>query len=63
MLTILTIQRPHILMFHKNSVTLFNILYKNTQNGLFLDREHRRFLEGIKGVLALEDMSSIWIKN
>jgi intein/homing endonuclease len=34
---------------HKDSVKLFDILYKNTQNGLFLERKYRRFLEGIKG--------------
>lgn len=31
---------------HKNSVNLFEILYKNTQNELFLERKYRRFLEG-----------------
>ena len=35
---------------HKNSVKLFEILYKNTQNRLFLERKYRRFLEGIKGI-------------
>ncbi len=33
---------------HKDSVKLFNILYKNPQNSLFLDRKYRRFLEGLK---------------
>lgn len=33
---------------HKDSVRLFNILYKNVQNGLFLDRKYKRFLEGIR---------------
>ena len=33
---------------HKDSVKLFNILYKNAQNSLFLDRKYRRFLEGLK---------------
>lgn len=36
---------------HKNSVKLFDTLYKNAQNGLFLDRKYRRFLEGLKGSL------------
>ena len=35
---------------HKNSTKLFNILYKNTEKGLFLDRKYRRFLEGFKGL-------------
>ena len=35
---------------HKDSIKLFNILYKNAQNGLFLDRKYRRFLEGLKEV-------------
>lgn len=34
---------------HRNSVKLFNILYKNAQNGLFLERKYKRFLEGMKG--------------
>lgn len=33
---------------HKDSIELFNILYKNAQNCLFLDRKYRRFLEGLK---------------
>lgn len=37
---------------HKNSIKLFNILYKDTQNELFLERKYRKFLEGIKGILA-----------
>ena len=32
---------------HKDSIKLFDILYKNTQNGLFLERKYSRFLEGI----------------
>jgi len=35
---------------HKNSTELFEILYKNTQNGLFLERKYKRFLEGLKEV-------------
>jgi predicted DNA-binding protein YlxM (UPF0122 family) len=35
---------------HQDSVRLFGILYKNTQNGLFLDRKYKRFLEGLKGL-------------
>ena len=35
---------------HQDSLKLFNILYKNTQNGLFLDRKYRRFLDGFKGL-------------
>lgn len=31
---------------HRNSVKLFQILYKNVQNGLFLERKYSRFLEG-----------------
>ncbi len=37
---------------HKDSVKLFNILYKNTQNGLFLDRKYRRFLWGFNTSLG-----------
>lgn len=33
---------------HKDSIKLFNILYKNTQNELFLERKYRKFLEGTK---------------
>ena len=33
---------------HKDSVKLFNILYKNTENGLFLERKYKRFLEGME---------------
>jgi len=33
---------------HKDSKRLFTILYKNTQNGLFLERKYRRFLEGLR---------------
>lgn len=32
---------------HKDSIKLFNILYKNVQNGLFLERKYKRFLEGL----------------
>lgn len=35
---------------HRDSIKLFNILYKNTQNGLFLERKYKRFLEGLKRV-------------
>ena len=31
---------------HKDSVKLFNILYKNAQNRLFLERKYERFLAG-----------------
>ncbi|MBU0633806.1 MAG: hypothetical protein KKB82_03920 [Candidatus Omnitrophica bacterium] len=31
---------------HKDSIKLFGILYKNIQNGLFLERKYKRFLEG-----------------
>jgi predicted DNA-binding protein YlxM (UPF0122 family) len=34
---------------HKDSAKLFEILYKNAQNGLFLERKYRRFLEGFEG--------------
>ena len=33
---------------HRDSKKLFEILYKNTKNGLFLDRKYRRFLEGLR---------------
>jgi len=33
---------------HKDSIKLFDILYKNAQNGLFLERKYNRFLEGLK---------------
>ncbi|OGX60788.1 MAG: hypothetical protein A2471_00495 [Omnitrophica WOR_2 bacterium RIFOXYC2_FULL_45_15] len=32
----------------KNSLKLFNVLYKNAKNRLYLDRKYRRFLERIK---------------
>lgn len=35
---------------HINSQKLFEILYKDTQNGLFLERKYKRFLEGLKEV-------------
>ncbi len=35
---------------HKDSVKLFEILYKDTQNRLFLERKYNRFLEGLKGI-------------
>lgn len=35
---------------HKDSVKLLDILYKNTQNGLFLERKYKRFLEGLREV-------------
>lgn len=33
---------------HKDSLKLFNILYKNAKNRLYLERKYERFLEGIK---------------
>ncbi len=33
---------------HKDSLKLFNILYKNLQNRLFLERKYKRFLEGLR---------------
>jgi len=33
---------------HRNSIKLFNILYKNFKNGLFLERKYKRFMEGFK---------------
>ncbi len=36
---------------HRNSIKLFNILYKSAENGLFLDRKYKRFLEGLKAPL------------
>lgn len=33
---------------HKDSAKLFEILYKNNQNGLFLERKYKRFLVGLK---------------
>ncbi len=35
---------------HKDSLKLHTILYNNTQNGLFLARKYKRFLEGLKGL-------------
>jgi len=37
-----------IVFGHKDSIRLFKILYKDTQNGLFLERKHKRFLNGLK---------------
>lgn len=37
-----------IIFDHKNSVRFADILYKNTQNRLYLERKHKRFLEGIE---------------
>jgi predicted DNA-binding protein YlxM (UPF0122 family) len=37
-----------IVFGHKDSIKLFEILYGNRQNSLFLDRKYQRFLEGIK---------------
>ncbi len=33
---------------HEDSTKLFNLLYKNVKNGLFLERKYNRFLEGLK---------------
>ncbi|MFH1655502.1 MAG: LAGLIDADG family homing endonuclease [Candidatus Omnitrophota bacterium] len=33
---------------HKDSKKLFEILYKNTSNNLFLERKYNKFLEGFK---------------
>jgi predicted DNA-binding protein YlxM (UPF0122 family) len=33
---------------HENSLKLYTILYKNVQNGLFLERKYNRFLAGLK---------------
>lgn len=36
---------------HRNSTKLFEILYKDIQNGrLFLERKYKRFLDGLKGI-------------
>ena len=35
---------------HRDSIKLFNILYKNAKNKLFLERKYKRFLEGWKGL-------------
>ncbi len=35
---------------HRDSIKLFNILYKNAKNKLFLERKYKRFLEGLKGL-------------
>ncbi len=37
-----------LIFCHRYSKKLFEILYKNTKNGLFLDRKYRRFLEGLR---------------
>lgn len=51
---------------HYNSLQLFHILYKNTQNGLFLERKYRRFLEESrydqKGVNPVEKVLEEWFK-
>ena len=41
---------------HKDSVNLFNILYKNTQNRLFLDRKYERFLKGMNNPKGSESI-------
>lgn len=33
---------------HRDSIKLLKILYKNTQNRLFLERKYKRFLEGLR---------------
>jgi predicted DNA-binding protein YlxM (UPF0122 family) len=33
---------------HKNSVNLFNLLYRNVKNDLYLERKYGRFLEGLE---------------
>ena len=33
---------------HRDNKKLFEILYKNTKNDLFLDRKYKRFLEGLR---------------
>lgn len=39
--------RSYMFIFaHRDSLKLFDILYKNAQNGLFLERKYKRFLEG-----------------
>ncbi|MBU4346335.1 MAG: LAGLIDADG family homing endonuclease [Candidatus Omnitrophica bacterium] len=37
-----------IVYSHKDSVKLFAIMYKKAQNGLFLERKYRRFIEGLR---------------
>jgi predicted DNA-binding protein YlxM (UPF0122 family) len=37
-----------IVYAHKDSQNLFRILYEDTQNGLFMERKYKRFLEGFK---------------
>lgn len=37
--------------YHNNSLKLFKILYKNSQNGLFLERKYNKFLVGFRGNL------------
>ena len=32
---------------HKDSMALFNLLYNNAKNALYLERKHKRFLEGL----------------
>lgn len=41
---------------HKDSVNLFNILYKNTQNRLFLDRKYEWFLKGMNNPKGSESI-------
>jgi hypothetical protein len=35
---------------HYDSLKMFDILYRNTPNELFLERKYQRFLEGLKGL-------------
>lgn len=44
---------------HKASEKLFKLLYKNTQNGLFLERKYNRFLEGFKGLREADNGKGI----
>lgn len=37
-----------IIYAHKDSIKLFNIMYNNCENRLFLERKYNRFLEGLK---------------
>lgn len=41
---------------HKDSLKLCDILYKNIQNGLFLERKYKRFLEGMQKCLKGGDL-------
>lgn len=44
------ISKTGVISLSMNDKELFKILYKNTENELFLERKYKRFLEGLKGL-------------